>query len=77
MRELRLRTRGWLGRTWDDVPHHPSSREKCPARERCWPDGGCPAARILYMQQEQEQAGMDSSCKIASVEGGRGGHRMQ
>ena len=26
-RRLRLRTRGWLGRSWDDVPHHSSTRK--------------------------------------------------
>ena len=31
---------------------------------------GCPAARILHVQQEQEQAGMDCNCKIPAVEGG-------
>ena len=38
-----------------------------------WPDGGCPAVRILHIQQEQEQIGtQERSCKIAAVEGGEG-----
>ena len=58
--------RAFLGR----CPASPFCREKCPARERWWPDDGCPVAKILHMQQEQEQAGMNCNCKSAAVGGG-------
>ena len=38
-----------------------------------WPDDGCPAVRILHIQQEREQTGtQERSCKIATVEGEEG-----
>ena len=66
---FRLRASVWLGRTWGYVPLHPT-QFMWEVKELEWPDVGFPAARILHMQQEQEQiASLELSCRIAAVEG--------